>query len=104
MASIKLTSKSGNEYEFDLHAIDAEFPETGGIYVVTANKEGNTHTILYIGRTNNFKTRHQDHHKAECFAANGATHLGIFLEENELKRIFAEFDLQSNYVKMTCAG
>ena len=102
MPKIKLTTGE-IEYTFDVHPIDSELPETGGLYTVLKLNPDGKYGVLYIGRTNSFKTRHSDHHKAECFSENGATHIGLHHLENNSKRVLVEYLLQQNY-KLVCEG
>ena len=102
MAKVKLKSKE-TEYLFDIQTIVSDLPEIGGLYVVLKQTEPKKYTVLYIGRTNNFKTRHSDHHKADCFSENGATHIGIHKLESDIQRIIVEFALQQNY-ELVCEG
>ncbi len=64
--------KSGTSYKFNVYPLGTPLKEVGGIYCITRrskNAQGEyTHKIIYVGRTEDFSARFDDHHKAECFA------------------------------------
>lgn len=74
------------------------FKNMGAVYIVTKrvvlNDKG-THTLLYIGKTEDLSTRFDAHHKQDCFDARGGNCIGVYLIATENKRSIIEEDLIS---------
>jgi hypothetical protein len=70
LASIEFAGQSGTKYSFNVYPIDTNFNSIGGVYCFskrTLNNEGTgSHSIFYIGITNDFSVRFNDHHKMDC--------------------------------------
>lgn len=97
-----LTGDSGDEYEFEVHALDANFDAVGAVYAVT-RKEGDEHVVLYVGQTGALSDRFDGHHKSGCFDEKDADCLCVHLDGNEDSRLKKESDLISRY-HPTCNG
>jgi hypothetical protein len=77
--------------------MDQRFNQVGGIYIITKRFMSDAgefkHQFIYIGQTEDYSTRFDDHHKAGCFARNGATCICTLLEDDEDIRFAIETDL-----------
>ena len=63
-----------------------------------ANNAGaRSYHVVYIGQTGDLSTRHDNHHKEDCFRQQRATHIAAFVENNEQARLDAEADLIKAY-------
>lgn len=97
LGQITLKGKSGKEYKFEIYNFKSSWSEVAVIYVVTYAEEkqdgGHTHSILYVGQTDNLKERFENHHKQDCFDRNKANRLCLLLESNEKTRVSIEADL-----------
>ena len=58
--TIEFSGKSGKKYLFNIYELNTSFNSVGGIYVFTkriAKQAGSgTHTVIYIGKTENLST------------------------------------------------
>jgi hypothetical protein len=100
LATLALTGKSGTVYTFAVYPINTELPKSGGVYVFTKRNQSNqsyTHTVIYIGMTQEFLARHYNHHKDDCIDKNGATHICLLIEGSEKRRKEIEVDLIKAY-------
>jgi predicted GIY-YIG superfamily endonuclease len=100
-------SGSTGKYAFEVYPWGTGFKNIGAVYIITsrtvdATGKG-THTFIYIGHTGNLSERFDDHHKAQCFAKNGVTHICIHLDSNEQSRLAIERDLIAGN-KTPCNG
>ena len=100
--TVRYTGQSGQEYEFTAYSNDTEFKEGyGAVYFVTNrhsnNKDGYSHTRIYIGQTGDLSERFDDHHKADCFASHNANCICILGEASKPNRLSIEKDLIDNY-------
>src|ERR1700676_5546345 len=57
-----LTGESGEDYEFEVHALDA-YLGGSAVYAIT-RLVGDQHSILYFGQTENLQQRFKSHHRA----------------------------------------
>jgi len=67
LSTLTLTGDSGTKYSFDVYSFDTHFKQVAAVYAVTKRSktdDGDTHTIIYIGQTENLPERLKDHHKA----------------------------------------
>jgi hypothetical protein len=101
-ATTTLTGDSGDEYEFEVYALDANFDSIGAVYAVT-RKEGDEHVVLYVGQTGDLSDRFGGHHKSECFDEKDADCLCVHQDGNKDSRLKKESDLISRY-HPTCNG
>jgi len=97
IGTMKVDSKSGTVYAFDLYPVGTSFKELGAVYIITKRTPksdgGGSHTYLYVGETGDLSTRFDDHHKQECFDEHGASCIGIHLDASEDSRLEKESDL-----------
>ena len=97
IASVEFKSTSGTKYSFNVYPIDTNFNDIGAVYCFTertVNSEGKgSHTIYYIGITNDLSTRFDDHHKMDCAVKKGANCICIHQDSNENSRQQKEKDL-----------
>ena len=91
---ITLRGKSGSTFDFEVYPWGQEFRPVGGVYVVLSSA---TDGIIYIGQTGDLSERFDAHHKADCFTLYGKTHLGVYQEGVEARRLAIESDLIVNY-------
>lgn len=89
------------DYTFTLYPIDTKFNRIAGIYIfliiplvaealevpTSENQPLSTfYNLLYIGITNNFRGRFNQHHKIEQAKSLGMTHIGILKIASTRKR------------------
>ena len=102
-----LTGISGIKYEFSLWSFD-DFDDikktfTGeGLYLFTKRYEatdGYRHKYIYLGETEDYYTRYDNHHKEECIKMQNSNCIGFYSmpnsSENERKSV--EDDLLAAY-------
>ena len=92
VGTISVTGASGRTYVFDVYPWGTQFNPVGAVYLVLRKNQIN-YSILYIGQTGDLSERFDDHHKRPCFDRNNKTHVGIYLESSESKRLGVESDL-----------
>jgi len=101
LGNLTLTGKSGKQYVFEVWPINTAFNAVAAVYAVTKAvqnaKGGRTHTVIYIGQTDNLKERFANHHKADCFANHGANCICTHRDDNEKSRLAKEADLIAAY-------
>jgi FtsP/CotA-like multicopper oxidase with cupredoxin domain len=77
ISTLTCKGESGATYSFDVHPMDQTFRTVGGIYIITERYRNTQneykHRFIYIGQTEDFSTRFDDHHKADCFQQHSAT-------------------------------
>lgn len=95
-ATLTLTGKSSKKYVFELYVLNTKFNSVGGLYVFS-KVNGTTHTLIYIGHTQDLSSRFTNHHKEKCIDGQGATHISVCPMSNESDRLIAEKDLLANY-------
>lgn len=107
LGALTLTGKSGKKYDFEIFGFNTNFNAVPGVYAVTKREQtgnGNwTHTVIYIGQTEDMAERHDDHHKEACFKRNQANCLCYHRDGNEASRLAKEGDLTAAY-NPTCNG
>ena len=75
---------SGTKYKFNIYPIGTNFKDVGGVYTYTKENNDDTHTLLYVGRTESFQDRlGPDHHKYYCVIRNGGTHICTHRNDDE---------------------
>lgn len=98
MTTLTLNDPYGVRYPFTFYGISQILPPLGGVYVVTRLEGvGGQHRALYIGRCQNFRERHQSHHKRVDFILHGATHIGCHVVGSESARMEVEARLIRQY-------
>lgn len=100
-ATLSLKGKSGNEFTFYIYELGTTFKKVGGIYVFTKrtqNSDGTwSHTVLYIGKTEDLSTRFNNHHKESCYMNKGANRLCVRQVDTESERERIEKDMIQFY-------
>src|SRR5262245_9336126 len=79
IAELTLNGSSGTGYTFDVYPVGTAFRAVSAVYVVTRRErthQGFSHAVLYVGQTSDLGERFLRHHKASCFARNGANCIG----------------------------
>jgi hypothetical protein len=69
--------KSGTEYKYWIHGIDAAFDEVAGNYIFAKEVTPGSYRPIYIGQSKNLGTRLENHEKEACARRNGATHIHV---------------------------
>ena len=97
LTTVSFTGKSGKKYSFDVYKFDTSWKDVSAVYIVTHAKPksngGHTHSVIYIGQTDNLKERFSNHNKQKCFEENEANRLCILMEQDEKTRLSIESDL-----------
>jgi hypothetical protein len=97
ISTMACKGESGATYTFDVYPMNQTFREVGGIYIITERFQNDQgaykHRFIYIGQTEDFSTRFDNHHKANCFTRNGATCICTLVEQDEDNRFATETDL-----------
>jgi hypothetical protein len=100
-ATMVLEGASRQKYSLQLYPWGTSFRSLGGVYVVTHAEPnlqgGNSHQIVYVGQTGDLSERFEFHHKAYCFRLHKASHICVYLEQNEKARLSIESDLIAGY-------
>jgi len=96
-ATVTLTGASGRNYDFEVYPWDTQFNHVGAVYCVLRRKPEGNFNIIYIGQTGDLSERFGDHHKQQCFDRNGKTHIGVYPEPSEARRLTIEADLLGKY-------
>ena len=96
-ATIEWPGQSGKKYLHYIHPIGTDFPAIGGNYIFCKLNAQGRWAPVYIGQTGDFESRFADHHATPCINRNGATHVHVHRNDNELSRWNEESDLLSNY-------
>ena len=105
-ATIEFTGASGKNYTFQIYDFQTNFNAVPAVYVVTRRQKENgvySHTVLYVGQTDNLFERFENHHKANCFRNNYANAICVRVEYNEQVRLNIESDLIRKY-RPPCNG
>ncbi|MCF7734222.1 MAG: hypothetical protein K9M98_02740 [Cephaloticoccus sp.] len=98
IADIEIAGKSGTKYKFGVYPYDTEWKEIGAVYVVSRRDNGGNHTFIYVGRTDNLKERHGNHHQADCFKRHNRNCLCVLVEQSQARRIAIEADLLASRI------
>jgi len=91
-----IKGKSGTKHEFNIYTLDTSFRDVGGIYVFTRRTKSNGHfyhSNVYIGKTNDFSSRFENHHKKDCITKFNANCICVIQVDSENKRTEIETDL-----------
>lgn len=91
-----------NQYSFDdFDDVKGTLPEYGGIYVFTRTSQSASHSPVYCGKADNFRTRFYNHHAEPCIRSNNANRISIMREDREDERTRIETDILEKY-NFTC--
>ncbi len=89
-----LIGKSKRVYSFDLYVWGTEFVTFPAVYIVSErSRKTGMDSVIYIGQTADMGERLTSHHRSNCFIEHNCTHVGIYVEDNELERRRIEKDL-----------
>jgi hypothetical protein len=94
--SIILQGRSGARYVFQVHPWGANFNAVGGVYAVL-RRDTDGYVVIYVGQTGDLSERFEYHHRAQCFANQGRTHIGVHPKSVERDRLIIEQDLIAMY-------
>lgn len=101
IGTIIYDGKSRTEYTFEVYDFPGEWNSVAGVYLITRrvqnSKGGWDHTLLYVGETDDLKSRMTNHHKQLCFNSNGATCLCWLGETRGQKRLEIESDIYNKW-------
>ena len=84
-------------YEFNVYTMNANWNDTGGIYIFTGKNPQGQWVPLYIGKADSFQSRLGSHERWDEAARAGATHVharGVALEAS---RVALEAELIQAY-------
>lgn len=99
--TIEFLGKSGEKYQFNVYELNTSFKNIGGNYGFTkrtVKQDGSgSHDIIYIGKTEDWSTRFQNHHKEDCISKHGANRICVRHVDSENERDLIEKDLIRNY-------
>jgi hypothetical protein len=91
---LKFRGKSGTFYTFQVYNWPHPFGERqGAVYLFVKLLHHDFHVPVYLGITEDIRTLFGYYCKTKVIHKNDPTHICISLEEDELKREFAEKDL-----------
>jgi excinuclease UvrABC nuclease subunit len=98
MSTVILQDPFGVNHGFSVYGISQPLPPFEGIYAVLRLEQATwKYTVLYIGKCQNFRERHQCHHKKLDFLVHGATHIGWHLLPGKQARSDLEAELIHQY-------
>jgi len=88
---------SGRQYEYFVYGISPNFdPKQDGNYIFAREDGVGGWAPVYIGQ-GDLKERTENHHKAYCITAKGATHVHAHLNAEEKSRLAEEQDLLAGH-------
>ncbi len=98
LGTLTLKGASGTAYSFDVYPADTVWNDNVAcVYYVSKRTKkpdgGGDHAVIYVGQTEDLKTRHEDHHKQQCFERHGYNAISIYQERSERARLQIEADL-----------
>jgi excinuclease UvrABC nuclease subunit len=93
MSTINWPGQSGRQYQHWIHPIGASFKEEGGNYIFAKETTPGNWVPIYIGQTNNLRTRLGNHETEAACKRNGATHIHAHTNGGESARLTEELDL-----------
>ena len=99
----KIYGPSNKIYHFEIWFKESEFEDVGGVYIFSkietslGGKELIRHIHLYIGETNSFKERLDNHEKWDDAIEHGAQMILLLPENDADRRKKVEKDLIEEY-------
>lgn len=90
---ISFRGASGTSYAFTVYPWGQPFQLFGAVYTVLHRVPEGRYQLLYIGQTGEMSQRFDSHHKDNCFAGYGRTHIGVHPEPADQRRRAIETDL-----------
>lgn len=94
--TVKWSVGDGHFLEFGIYDFDGKWKELAGLYIFCHVKDGYWHP-LYIGQTDNFKTRFASHERIKEALNKGATKIHVTLVPEEADRSYLERKLIEIY-------
>lgn len=98
IADATFKGKAG-EYSFEVYPADQRFNAVGAVYIFTKRVVGadgkGTHTLLYIGETEDLSSRIPNHEKWPCVTRNGVNCICVHVDSNSRSRLAKETDLRA---------
>ncbi len=102
ITTIVFTGKGGTPYRFDTHCFKNNLGHIPGVYIFVKREKksdgaGYVQKPIYIGQTEDFQERMQDHEKWNCVLEHGATHISFMDVRDPIARLAIETDLRKAY-------
>lgn len=102
LSTLTLTGSSGNKYTFDVYSSSTKFESFACVFCISkrylANDNKFTHTLIYIGKSDNMSLFDFDNHdKNLCFKQNNANCISILKSNLDSEREAIESDLVKYY-------
>ncbi len=98
--TLVLTGISGRKHTFEVYEYGTNFGLVACVYTVTRQSPaglGNSHTVIYVGQTENLGDRFTGHHKEHCFRSHRANRICVLRDNDERSRLAIEMDLVAAY-------
>lgn len=101
--TLSVNGRSGQTYTFhqfsfdDFDDVKGALPEYGGIYIFTHAISGQEQNPVYCGKTEDFSTRYDNHHKENCIRRRGANRISIMKVDRSSDRDAIETDILGEY-------
>ena len=91
---ISWPGQSGNEYQYEVHPIDAAFKALPGNFIYAKQSEDGNWLPIYIAQTRDLHQRLEGHVSVDDAIANGATHIHVhYCATGQAARCTEERDL-----------
>jgi hypothetical protein len=84
-------------HHFTIHNPNANWSDTGGIYIFAKRNKDSTWKAIYIGQTHSFKERLSNHPQWEDAVLMEVTHIHLLTIQQEATRLSVEKDLIQKY-------
>ena len=93
------TGRSGKVYTYNIYPFGTNFEAAPGNYIFAKHLTSTSYSAIYIGETQDFSERFDNHHKIYCITQNGATHIHVHVNTaGEAARLDEEKDLKLAYM------
>ena len=98
LGTLTLSGQSGTAYGFDVYPASATWQDgVECVYYISSrivqDDGGSNHTAVYIGETDDLKTRLANHHKQDCFDRHRYNAISILQVRSANHRAQIEADL-----------
>jgi len=108
LGTLKLKGSDNTTYSFDVYPSDTIWnPDVDCVYYIskrTLKRDGGgNHIEIYVGETDDLKTRLTNHHKQSCFDNHNYNAVSIHRENSEALRLQIEAALIKS-IKPPCNG
>lgn len=77
ICNLWFNGKDGSDYLFEVFPRDQAFNPVSAVYAFLTEPDGNG-KVLYIGQTENLKTRFYDHHKWDEAICRGFKYIAVY--------------------------